>query len=112
MIYSGILILNNFHEARKLGAPKFSGIDIYDMHFNGLKGRAVAAYATADVSISNCSALNIQAEAFEIDHFSSGTINNNLISNAHIAIQLNDAFNSTDRRYDRLTPSTRIHSTP
>ena len=92
--YCGILVRNSHHEARRNGSPRFSNFSVQDCSFENLKGRGIAVYATAHVTIKNCTAKNIGAEVFEIDHMCSGVIMNNAVYDSHIAIQLNDAYNS------------------
>jgi len=92
--YCGILVRNSHHDARRDKAPHFKNFSVQDCSFENLKGRGIAVYATDNVTIKNCTARNIGAEVFEIDHMSSGVIMNNAVYDSHIAIQLNDAYNS------------------
>jgi hypothetical protein len=92
--YCGILVRNSHHDARRDKSPRFRNFSVQDCSFENLKGRGVAVYATDNVTIKNCTAKNIGAEVFEIDHMSSGVIMDNAVYDSHIAIQLNDAYNS------------------
>jgi len=74
--------------------PTVRGLTIRGCSFRGLKGRALAAYGIGDVRVSGCSFHDIYAQAMEIDHFSSGTIVNNLVDGAEVGVMLNDAFES------------------
>ena len=94
-IYSGILAENNYHAVRDTKTVTYHGLHIQDCTFQNLQGRAVVVYGTDEVLIEDCLADNIQAEAIELDHFSSGIVRNNKISRAGVGIQLDDAFKST-----------------
>jgi hypothetical protein len=93
-IYSGILINNNFYDARENKGPLYKDFLVQHTEFKNMTGRGVAAYATGNVTIRNCRADNMRVEVFELDHFTTGSVENNWISNSHIAIQLNDTYNS------------------
>jgi uncharacterized ubiquitin-like protein YukD len=96
-IFSGILVENSFATIKNSTEIISETLTIENCNFENLSGRAIAVYATNQINIDNCRAQNVRAEAFEIDHMSSGIIQNSFINEAEIGIQLNDAFNSIVR---------------
>lgn len=93
-IFSGILVGNDYHGAHAAGAPQFSGLHIVDNRFRNLRGRGIAVYGTRSVAVIGNQFDNIGAQAIEIDHYSSARVARNLVTNATIGIQLDDAFDT------------------
>lgn len=101
-MYCGIFFQNVYSTYKDLSENNIDAIKsdltknftVNNMVFKNLIGRALAIYAVKNVMIKDNYAENIAVEAFELDHFSSGSIINNQIKKAQVGIQLDDAYDS------------------
>ncbi len=90
-IYCGILNVGDYREGRR---PITFGFEVRGCTFRGLDGRGIAFYGVGDAVIEGNAFHGIRAQAMEIDHFSSGTLQNNFVQGAETGITLNDCFDS------------------
>lgn len=74
--------------------PTINGLTVRNCRFRRLRGRGIAAYGIGDIHIVGSTFRDIYAQAIEIDHFSSGLVQNNLVDGSETGVMLNDAFES------------------
>lgn len=90
--YCGILAVGHYKPGER---PTSHDLKVEQCTFLGLKGRGIAAYGIKDVQVRRSSFFQIDSQAIEIDHFSSGTVVHNAVRSAGVGVALNDAFEST-----------------
>lgn len=96
-IYSGILVLNVYKDARLNKKATYSGLEIKKCTIRNLRGRGIAVYNMENILIEDNFFENIGVEAIEIDHFSQAIVQNNTIKNSNYGISCNDCYGTIIR---------------
>jgi hypothetical protein len=89
--FCGVLAVGNYKVGER---PINQDLHIRNCTFRGLKGRGIAAYGMGNMVVEGCYFSDIDSQAIEIDHFSSGVVRFNEVHDSGVGIALNDAFES------------------
>lgn len=79
---------------RQQKRPTSTGLTIRGCRIHSMMGRGICVYRMENILIEGNQVHTIDTQAVEIDHFATGVVRCNYISDAAVGVTLNDAFDS------------------